>query len=141
MSNSITPLKCSTRSRMPSIPKCPSVVLPTGNIGLEPRGYNSFLVSVVVCAFVFVLCRSDRSERFKLVMLIAIYVFHSLFYRSLQIAAENITQGLPFLIGASSRQFWMYSGVAFLQTWFMLIWSRSKNSSPSETHLPKVSLG
>ena len=57
---------------------------------------------------------------------LAAYVFHSMFYRPLQTAAGHLTQGLSFWVGASSRELWMYIGVAFLQTWFMLIWSRSR---------------
>ena len=55
-------------------------VLPVGNIGLQPRGYNSFLVSAVVCAFVFgpagcftvELLRGRKTERFKLTVLFSV---------------------------------------------------------------------
>ena len=57
-----------------------TAVLPVGSIGLQPRGYNSFLVGALVCALVFgpagcfstELLRSARSERFKVAALLGI---------------------------------------------------------------------
>ena len=178
-------------------------VLPAGNIGLQPRGYNSFLVSTVVCAFVFgpagcfttELLRGRSTERFKLTVLFAVglvllslgwmllpwvpsikrmmsmsfalralgccfllmglsywlvdvlkwrrgigmfllygrfslvaYFVHSLFLRPLQAAGEIITQGFSFWFGTASQSFWTYIGVIVLQSWFLVVWARGKES-------------
>ena len=57
-----------------------TAVLPVGNIGLQPRGYNSFLVSTIVCAFVFgpagcftvEFLKGKNSARFKLMVLVCV---------------------------------------------------------------------
>ena len=57
-----------------------SAILPEGNIGLQPRGYNSFLVSTIVCALVFgpagcltvELLNGKSSERFKLMVMVGV---------------------------------------------------------------------
>lgn len=186
-----------------------SAVLPEGNIGLQPRGYNSFLICMVVCALVFgpagccatELLRGKRSDRFKLTVLVGVglvlailgwailpwvpsikrmmsasfslralgycfllmalsywlvdvrkwrrgigwlllygqfslaaYVFHNLFHRPLQEAARHLTQGLPFWFGDTGRLFWTNVGLIVLQTWFLVIWSRSKKANLTEAN-------